>query len=625
MANPIVEALRAAIDAVNIATEQVKKVTKPLNQLRKAVGNQALAAAVATTAAMPIAVKVTQEITRLEGERGQAGERGQPGESGTPGSRGRQGRSGEKGDAGVQGERGESGRSGAPGPAGEPGVPGEAGAKGDLGEQGAIGGRGRPGIDGASGQPGPPGPSGAVGAPGAAGAAGPSGSAGAPGIAPAIGDALAGVDLSGLASLSDIVNTVSSLETRVGVIDSFVTDSLLDEITDLRDTVSQCAPIAIRSLPIIIDSPGSYCLDADFTGGRITIDADEVELDLNQHTLTQTEESRIAIEIVENRSDIGIRNGHIVLAERSTLGIFIPGPGRVARVAVENLVFTTELDVDSLGMSVVNVDDLLVRDSFFGTRNGIVLKDSGDVAVRRCRADFFEAIPVSAGGTNSFVFVESGLDQFEMTDCDVRNYRIGLLCGVAPGILVANFALLKNSTFSNCVTGARFYSEIPLAIVEDCRITDSIGAGSKLAFTVSTADEVIIRRCTIERAPIVGSFGFVYTELAGAGSTLTISESEARDVGVGIITLVQGGTLNIENCKTTGCVQAGISVENFGVPFGALRVVGNYSAGNGASPSVAPDSNYFGFPGFSGSTPGAAPYFQVLPAGATFWDNVTAP
>lgn len=73
--------------------------------------------------------------------------------------------------------------------------------------------------------------------------------------------------------------------------------------------------IPIYQLPITIDQPGSYYLTQDIThfgaGQSITIEASDVTIDFNGHTLTKDNAGNYAISSDGSYTGIAIRNGKI--------------------------------------------------------------------------------------------------------------------------------------------------------------------------------------------------------------------------------------------------------------------------------------------------------------------------
>jgi len=160
----------------------------------------------------------------------------------------------------------------------------------------------------------------------------------------------------------------------------------------------------ITSIPWTISAPGIYCLDSDFnvsmaSGVGITINASNVTLDMNRHTLTNltTNNSSYGIDLVEQKNVV-IKNGavqgfyigvalfdaspynntqgnviqDIAVIKSEVIGIYVQGQ---SNLVYDNRVSETGGPYGAMGIIVFGLNDVVRDNDVTGTgslvQNGI--------------------------------------------------------------------------------------------------------------------------------------------------------------------------------------------------------------------------------------------------------------
>ena len=106
-----------------------------------------------------------------------------------------------------------------------------------------------------------------------------------------------------------------------------------DKIESAEDPCNNCSPI---STPTTITVPGCYCLVADIVG-TVTIAADNVTLDLNDHIISGTDTIT-----VENQRNIIIRNGILKALDDSAV------VSNCSNVTIQNITCSGDLNFDDV-------------------------------------------------------------------------------------------------------------------------------------------------------------------------------------------------------------------------------------------------------------------------------------
>ncbi len=181
----------------------------------------------------------------------------------------------------------------------------------------------------------------------------------------------------------DVIEGIIPTESTIDGISSKI--DVLDSKIDLLDVDCSCAATPITSSITIIAS-GSYCLSQDITG-VITIDADNVTVDLNRYAVV---DGSNGIVLNNNHSDILIMNGTVGGGSSATqVGISV-GSG-CARIALRNLnVIDCELVAVDLGginsapIKSIDVDRCFIESSGMGLQ----MDNVQGGRVRQCSMSF---------------------------------------------------------------------------------------------------------------------------------------------------------------------------------------------------------------------------------------------
>ncbi len=187
------------------------------------------------------------------------------------------------------------------------------------------------------------------------------------------------VNKSKLDVIESIIPTESTFDSICSKID------ILDSKIDLIDVDCSCASMPISG-PITITSSGSYCLSQNITG-VITIDADNVTMDLNRYAVVNGSNG---IVINNNHSDILIMNGTVGGGSSATqVGISV-GSG-CARVAFRELnAIDCELvaidfgGINSAPIKSVDIDRCCIENSGMGLQ----MDNVKGGRVRQCSMSF---------------------------------------------------------------------------------------------------------------------------------------------------------------------------------------------------------------------------------------------
>ena len=195
--------------------------------------------------------------------------------------------------------------------------------------------------------------------------------------------------------VSTLCNTVDTLGDRVAILEIEV--AILNEVTG--EIIRVCPETGTYT----ISEPGLYKLSRDITC-CIVIDANNVELDLNSHTITGLTCDSV-IQITDTRQNIEIKNGNLIgngtnsgittgtnsaniVIHDVNLSLFGPN-GTPDRAGI---FFTT-------GTNNSRIYDCLVRTS----SRCIELQDSNNNIIENCIARDFTAYGIFIGGDNNLV------------------------------------------------------------------------------------------------------------------------------------------------------------------------------------------------------------------------------
>jgi hypothetical protein len=161
-----------------------------------------------------------------------------------------------------------------------------------------------------------------------------------------------------------------------------------------RAEVTACVPIP--SLPVIISAPGIYCLKDSLSvaGDGVRIDADDVVLDLNGHTISG-DGTKTGVQ-ASDRRNITIRNGTI---REFVWGVRLESSGKSAGHVIEDLrvedISSVAIEADGRGIIVRNnlvtgtggsaVSGVFAIGIFINTGSGAHVHDNQIVDMRASR------------------------------------------------------------------------------------------------------------------------------------------------------------------------------------------------------------------------------------------------
>jgi len=123
--------------------------------------------------------------------------------------------------------------------------------------------------------------------------------------------------------------------------------------------------IPISEVPFKITKPGSYCVTKDFTitsdDYAILIQADNVILDLGGHTLTLAIDNYVGGIIIDERSNVTIKNG-IIIGNHQTVGVFANSS---QNIFIENVIF----DALYIGLYLLSTNNITITNCVFQNMN----------------------------------------------------------------------------------------------------------------------------------------------------------------------------------------------------------------------------------------------------------------
>ena len=290
-----------------------------------------------------------------------------------------------------------------------------------------------------------------------------------------------------------------------------------------------CTPIPITGFPLTINASGNYILCQNLTTAvdTLTINADNVDIDLNNFSITVTG-NPVAFIVITGRRNIRIHNGELI-----TTAV----PSATRAILVTN-------------GSEINFDNLVIRNflrgiQFTGIVQGLNLKN----------VDFYNILQIG-------IFQLAGtVENLDVSNCDFTGGN--------------NFAMffqgtVNNSFFNRCqiirvlgqfvmVFGGSFHN----VIVRDCQFHDMVGVAINFDAGIAAGSNAIVEGCQFHSAvnaifPLlqVGSFTVAPTSSVkilkcNFDTSLVLSNDF---VAGGILLFNNEGTNStiIENCTFIG-------------------------------------------------------------------------
>jgi hypothetical protein len=299
-------------------------------------------------------------------------------------------------------------------------------------------------------------------------------------------------------------------------------------------------------MPYTITVPGHYYLCESVTAstifnGTITINANDVYLNLNGFTVTNTSGAAIASSGIRSFSNHLIENGSIV-ARITDEGYAAIAIALVTNATLKNLDITVNnvsASIAANGINAFNMANLVIEDCIItgiNTQLGYGVEIAG---ITGGRLENVTAYNIGTSGSSSGGFLIETITAgsvFELINCSAVNAGIGFsISGGGSGITVLR----------NCVAidGSRgFFIGANLTFLENC--VSSYNAGN--AFDIEFGQGIILRNCIAQSN---GGSGFWYT-----GDTGVITEeciSKGNEQAGFLINSLEGTN---KNCVLDKCV-----------------------------------------------------------------------
>jgi len=315
---------------------------------------------------------------------------------------------------------------------------------------------------------------------------------------------------------------------------------------------SQVKQLVITGQAIIISEPGDYILPSDFVfnaeaedAAAISIEADDVTLNLNGHTISQTDTSFenfnlvIGVEIKPFKNNIKIFNGTI--KQISGFGILFDNNSDVAnlvqhnnivleKLVVQNIGKFTENDLvqDNAGIQINNAQNVNIFDyrinniAASNIASGIYIISSNNINIKNAKISHVTVDPngLAMYGMRIMKCQNIKIKNFEITDFSVSN-GLSIIYQQLIGIYLVetDIVSVKNGTIKNnyanrfggvIIQNARVWEKLPvnpnLSIVENVIVennkSETIMQGMYLFNRVNYLfKNIIIRNNVLARRP----------------------------------------------------------------------------------------------------------------------------
>ncbi len=303
-------------------------------------------------------------------------------------------------------------------------------------------------------------------------------------------------------------------------------------------------PIYQTDIPLTITTPGRYYLAENITysgaSNAITINTNNVSIDLNNRTLQYTGASTISGILINGASNVSIFNGTISgFSSRN-----IETSGTLNSIRLRNLVSIAA--TSSTGMLMPNVRNLLVYNcNFYSGTVGLTIQNSINMYVHNC--GFVK---------NSGISVRNAMTNLVVSDCTFQERNTGTQFNACIA-LEANTGTRSNYVLKNCF--AQF-------------INYGIYTGNATSTGLVALNNTLVSLVSTGFRP-AGSLGVI------KNNTIINSNSGVRTVTVPADNYFIGFNSLIQNTGDN------INVE------GANTYLGNFAFNTNASGSPAP-SNY---------------------------------
>src|ERR1039458_5354121 len=282
-------------------------------------------------------------------------------------------------------------------------------------------------------------------------------------------------------------------------------------------TLAQVEPrTPISSVPYTISSPGSYYLTATLTNtgvgiDAITINADDVTLDLKGFTLMGGPSAGSAINVPSDHRHIVVRNGGIVKSGNPAVALFPAQSCEVEHLHIE----------DSVGNAVVVGDHSVVIACTISNAGYYGISTRSGCRVENCliTASFSYGIWVATGSTVSGCLVQGGS---------------------SSGIVTEDACLVKD-----CISSGNAGNGV-WAAFDNCTVKDCVSSGNAVD-GIHGGHNCTLRACTLS--------GNAHNGITTGTNNLILACSAANNGNAGI---QFGDGTSIKDCTASGNVAEGI-------------------------------------------------------------------
>ena len=254
---------------------------------------------------------------------------------------------------------------------------------------------------------------------------------------------------------------------------------LFGGISLIANPIPSGSAISIVAAPVTIADPGSYRLANDVSGD-ITIDANNVELDLDNRRITAGTDGVS----VSSHADIVIKNGII---EGGTNGILVSSCTNVKILDIDFIDNATGINI--LTVTCVQVDNCTFRGF---SSEALCIDNTNNGKFSNCAMKFNDnsSRVVSAADSFNLLFERIGMN---------NNSKVG-----AFDVLCCD--RLRNCVFKKCSASNNdasfllqvfFFNSCENCIIEDCQANENSSSnGESVAFSNSNSNNLKFINCT---------------------------------------------------------------------------------------------------------------------------------
>ncbi len=311
-------------------------------------------------------------------------------------------------------------------------------------------------------------------------------------------------------------------------------------------SLSQCGLIALPGTSITISTSGAYCLSEDLISGKnITIDASDVYLDLNGHTISNVLPLGSAIRMTQGQQRITIANGTI-----DSCLIGIDGSQNenvtISDVRISNVI---------TGIGLQSTSNIFISNISISQFNdyGIILSECSYAQMKNCIIQNFTQPTVGTGYAFQARNQTAQLVKLAISDCTaIGDQGSGSVAGFFINNLNTDPSII---VFKNCISknfnsyGFRCASEnssIPI-ICQNCTASNNLQAGFYISCSAGTFQNCIANKNNIGFYGI----GTVTPSTTGMNDCLLENCNAHDNVASGFDFTTVGPNNVVKNCLAT--------------------------------------------------------------------------